>query len=161
MGQSAGAVQRASDAPSPRPERVRGGELVGRGDERSPGEPLLAIDGGRHGLGRLRRLLRPRRPAAVRHHGARGTVAGPHHVAVDPAWLQPEGRLDRPSHVRVLIRVAVHRGDLRARSAHETRRAGRPPDRRVRLLEATRHAQADPAPPAGLSVRQAPAVHRA
>ena len=64
--------------------RVRGRELDRRADQRGHAERVLGVDRDRGGVGRLRRVLRPGRPPALRHHGTRAADTGADHLAVHP-----------------------------------------------------------------------------
>ena len=62
-------------------ERLRRRELDRGVRERDPAERVLAEHGDRDRVGRLRRLLRSRAAAALRHHGPRSADAGADHLA--------------------------------------------------------------------------------
>ena len=158
VGESAGALQRAPDPAEPDPERLRGRELDRPDDERAPEQPVLEVHRGDRGLGRLRRLLRPRAAPAVRHHGPRRAHPRADHVALHDPRGQPARRRGRSPHLRVLLGARVHRAALRRRPADGARRPGGPAHRRVRLLATTGHAQADPAAPSGLPLRHRAAL---
>ena len=61
---------------------VRRRELDRDADQRDHAERRLGLDRDRRRLGRLRRVLRPGRPPALRHHGSRAAHARVDHLAV-------------------------------------------------------------------------------
>ncbi len=107
-----------------RRQRLRGTELDGRVPQRAVPQQVLGQHGARDRVGRLRRVLRPRRAAALRHHGPRPPDARPDHLAVHARGGQPGRRLDRPHDLRVLLGPEVHRGAARVATAHGPRRPG-------------------------------------
>ena len=128
-----------------RRQHLRGRELDGAVPERDLPVRRLAEHRGRHRVGRLRRLLRPRRAAPLRRHGPRPAHAGADHLAVHASGIEPRRRLDRLHDLRVLERAAIHRGAARARPDDRSRRAGVAARRRVRLHAAAAPGRAEAA----------------
>ena len=64
--------------------RVRGTELDDRVPEHADAQRCVGVHRRRDRVGRLRRLLRPRRAAPLRHHGPRTANPGADHLALDP-----------------------------------------------------------------------------
>src|SRR5581483_6550616 len=101
-----------------------------RRDQHDHAEPELALDGDLSHLGRLGRLLRPRRPAARRRFRLRAARAGPRDQS-----LRAHG-LRRSSDAQLRRVPEVHRGRLPRRRADQSedgwtarRAAGRPRER--------------------------------